>query len=251
MSETKFDDMGKIYAKFRPTYPQTLIEYLRSIAGVCKESTVADIGSGTGILTRQLLEISKNVFAVEPNNDMRAVAEDNLSNFGNFTSVNGTAENTTLGAGCVNFITVAQAFHWFDRMKFRTECARILTSQGKVILVWNRRDANAESVKDSDMVNKKYCPNFKGFGGGMRGEESENDFTDFFAGKYETLSFQNDLTFDLEGFIGRTLSGSYALKENDDNYSEFISALTHCFNKHAVGGQLIMPNFTYCYIGAV
>ena len=251
MNETKFDGMGKIYDKFRPTYPQTFIKYLRSDVGVCKKSTVADIGSGTGILTRQLLEICKNVIAVEPNSDMRVVAEENLNNFVNFTSVNGTAENTTLGSKSVDFITVAQAFHWFDRVKFKAECDRILIPKGKVILVWNRRDDNAESVKDCDVVSKKYCPNFKGFGGGMRGEEKENDFTDFFRGKYEIMSFQNDLTFDLEGFIGRTLSGSYALKENDDNYSEFILELTHCFNEHAVGGHIIMPNFTECYIGTV
>ena len=144
MNETKFDGMGKIYDKFRPTYPQTFIKYLRSDVGVCKKSTVADIGSGTGILTRQLLEICKNVIAVEPNSDMRVVAEKNLNNFVNFTSVNGTAENTTLGSKSVDFITVAQAFHWFDRMKFKAECNRILIPKGKVILVWNRRDDNAE-----------------------------------------------------------------------------------------------------------
>jgi len=251
MNETKFDGMGGIYAKFRPTYAHAFIEYLCSDVGLNKESTVADIGSGTGILTKQLIQISKNVFGVEPNRDMRAVAENYLGDFENFFSVNGTAENTTLCANSFDFITVAQAFHWFDRAKFKAECIRILKSNGKVILVWNRRDSNAASVKDCDSVNEKYCPNFKGFSGGMRGEEYENDFRDFFMGEYKTKNFQNNLSFDLEGFIGRTLSASYALKENDDNYPSYISELTECFYKHAVGGQMIMPNFTRCYIGTV
>jgi len=62
VNEAKFDGMGEIYAKFRPTYPKAFIEYLRSDVGFNKESTVADIGSGTGILTKQLLQITKNIF---------------------------------------------------------------------------------------------------------------------------------------------------------------------------------------------
>lgn len=249
MSENKFDGMGKIYSKFRPTYPQAFIEYLSSDVGINKDSIIADIGSGTGILTRQLLDISKTIFAVEPNNDMRSVAEDDLSNRKNFTSVNAAAENTTLDSHSVDFITVAQAFHWFDRAKFKTECNRILKPEGKVILVWNSRVFFAESVKDGDAINRKYCPNFKGFDGSMRGAQNENDFDDFFVGKHEAKVFQNDQICDLDGFIGRTLSASYALKESDENYSAYIAELTECFNRHAVDKKIIMPNVTRSYAG--
>jgi len=249
MNESKFDKMGEVYAKFRPTYPQAFIEYLHSHVGIGKESVVADVGSGTGILTKQLLDLCEKVFAVEPNADMRTVAENDLSGYKNFVSVNGTAESTTLQDNSINFITVAQAFHWFDRVKFKAECNRILKPTGKVILVWNSRDLNVQSVKDSDEINRKYCPNFKGFSGGV--DSFENNFAGFFTGKYESRAFQNDLTFDLDGFIGRTLSGSYALKESDESYPAYISELTECFNKHAVNGQMIMPNNTESYVGIV
>lgn len=251
MNETKFDGMGKIYAKFRPTYPHTFIEYICSNVGINHESIIADIGSGTGILTRQMLEIAKKIFAVEPNNDMRAVAENDLSNYKNFVSVNGTAENTALEKSSVDFITVAQAFHWFDRAKFKAECTRILKPEGKIILVWNSRDFNAKSVKDSDIINRKYCPDFKGFSGGIRGAEYENGFEDFFTGKYEIKNFQNDFFYDLDGFIGRTLSASYALKEDDEKYPAYINELTECFNKHAIDGKMIIPNITKSYAGTV
>jgi len=253
MNETKFDGMGKIYAKFRPTYPQAFIDYLCCDASINRDSVIADIGSGTGILTRQLLEIGKNIFAVEPNDDMRAIAEVDLSNYNNFIPVNGTAENTTLDDESIDFITVAQAFHWFDRARFKTECSRILKPEGKVILVWNSRDLSSEVVKDADEINRKYCPNFKGISGGMRGADAEdkNYFSDFFASNYETMVFQNDLTFDLGGFIGRALSASYALKENDGNYPAYIAELTESFNKHAINGKMIMPNITKSYVGRV
>jgi SAM-dependent methyltransferase len=168
-----------------------------------------------------------------------------------FASVDGTAENTTLKAHNVDYITVAQAFHWFDRIKFKVECNRILKPNGKIILVWNSRDQNSNMVKDSDDINRKYCTNFKGFSGGMRGAEGERDFDSFFTGEYEKKTFQNDLTFDLDGFIGRTLSASYALKEKDDKFLDYITELTACFNKHAVDGKMIMPNITKSYSGRV
>jgi len=252
MNETKFDGRGKIYAKYRPAYPKEFIEYLYSDVGIKKDSIVADIGSGTGILTRQLLEAGNSVFAVEPNSDMRAVAEVDLSAFSGFVSINGSAENTTLDAHSVDFVTVAQAFHWFDRAKFKTECGRISKPNSKIILVWNSRDLCSETVKYGDEVNRKYCPNFKGISGGMRGGENENDFySDFFLRKYESKVFQNNLTFDLDGFIGRNLSASYALKESDENYPAYIAELIACFNTHAVDGKMIMPNVTKSYIGTV
>ena len=251
MNEAKFDGMGNIYAKYRPSYPRAFIEHLYSCVGFRKNSVIADVGSGTGILTKLLLKEGNTVFSVEPNDDMRAIAEADLKGFINFHSVNGTAENTTLGGASVDFVTAAQAFHWFDREKFKTECGRVLKPEGKIVLVWNSRVSGAEIVKEGYEINKKYCPDFKGFSGGMRGEENENDFDDFFDGEYERKVFQNDQLFDLNGFIGRNLSGSYALKEKDENYPAYISEMMASFNKHAINGKLTMPNVTKSYIGRI
>lgn len=80
MNENIFDGVGETYAKYRPSYPQELLKYLCSEIGINKFSTIADIGSGTGILTRQLLNQCSKVYAIEPNDDMRKVAEKKLGN---------------------------------------------------------------------------------------------------------------------------------------------------------------------------
>jgi SAM-dependent methyltransferase len=184
---------------------------------------------------------------------MRVVAESELYGYGNLTSINGSAENTTLDSQSVDFTTVAQAFHWFNKESFKAECRRILKPNGKVILVWNSRIFGTETVEDGDKINKKYCPNFKGFGDGMRGTENEDKsrYCDFFVGKYEVKIFENNMTFDLDGFLGRNRSASYSLKEGDENYSAYIAELTECFNRHAVDGKLVMPNDTRSYVGVV
>lgn len=251
MNEKKFDGMGKIYSAFRPNYPQSFIDYLISEVGIGKSSVIADVGSGTGILTKQLLECGNNVYGVEPNADMSEIAKKHLCEYKNFISVNGTAEHTTLLEKSVDFITVAQAFHWFDRTAFKIECQRILRSHGKVILVWNSRDCKSELIVKNDEINRKYCPNFKGFSGGMKGAVDEGDFSDFFTDDYERKVFQNPLLFDENGFIGRNLSSSYALKEDDENFSSYVRELKMLFNKHSKNQKLIMPNFTVCYVGKI
>jgi len=252
MNETRFDGKGKIYAKYRPTYPQEFIDYLCSDVGISNDSTIADIGSGTGILTKQLLNLDSKVYAVEPNSDMRAVAEAGLSHCSNFVSVNSTAENTTLDANSVDFITVAQAFHWFDRELFKDECCRIIRQGGKVILVWNSLTFDAEIVVDGDSIHKKYCPDFEGRGGDARGKDGVNlPFGEFFSGKYGEMVFENSSTSDMNEFIGRYLSSSYAVKENDENYPAYIAELTECFYKHAVDGKVVIPIVTRSYVGEV
>ena len=251
MNENKFNGMGKIYSKYRPSYPINFIDYLFTDVGICQSSTIADIGSGTGILTGQLLEKGIKVYGIEPNCDMRAIAQSNLKNFPGFISVNGSAENTTIGDNSVDYITVAQAFHWFDREEFKKECQRILKPGGKVILVWNSRDNKSEIVVENYEVNRKYCPNFKGFSDGMYGETNKDDFSDFFKGKYETKVFPNNLIFDMDGFIGRNLSSSYALKSDDAQYNNYVNELKKIYEKYSNKGQLIMSNLTLSYFGSV
>lgn len=126
----RFSNRVENYQRFRPSYPLETIEFLQIELGLKQSSTVADIGSGTGIFSRLLLETGCTVFGVEPNAEMRAAGARYLSEFDKFTSVAGAAENTNLPAGSVDFVVAAQAFHWFEREAFEKEAARVLKSGG-------------------------------------------------------------------------------------------------------------------------
>ena len=251
MNENRFDGKGEVYTKFRPGYPREFIDHLYSEIGLTGGSVIADIGSGTGKLTGQLLERGSKVFAVEPNPDMRKIAESNFKGVNNFVSVNASAENTTLEDKSVDFITVAQAFHWFDRESFKRECRRILKENGKVILVWNNRDETSDIVKENYEVNKRFCPGFKGFSGGMTESANIDALKYFFEGDYEIKVFENHLKFDESGFIGRNLSSSYSLKSDERGYMDYIAELKKIFEKYSNDGLLLMPNLTCSYIGRV
>ena len=66
----RFSNRVENYAKYRPHYPPAILEVLQTECALTRESSIADIGSGTGILTRLFLENGNRVTAVEPNAPM-------------------------------------------------------------------------------------------------------------------------------------------------------------------------------------
>ncbi|WP_214328697.1 class I SAM-dependent methyltransferase [Bacillus paranthracis] len=245
-----FTDKADIYAKYRPSYPNEYIEYLLSANELNENQIVADIGSGTGIFSRQLLESGLHVIGVEPNDDMRKMAEQSLNQYPRFQSIKATAENTTLKENSVDLVTVAQAFHWFDKEAFKIECQRILKQKAHVALVWNSRDVTSPLIQENVEICQKTCPTFKGFSGGI--DETPEMFNSFFKdGKYEFKEYQNDLLLDYDGFLGRNLSASYAPKKNDKEYKNFVLLLSELFDKYSKNGKIILPNLTRSYLGNV
>ena len=241
----KFSRKADAYCSARPAYATAFIEELYSKYGFNNNSVIADIGSGTGILTKQLLDNGSTVYAVEPNGQMRVKAETALKSYNNFHSVNGTAENTELKDGSVDFITVAQAFHWFDIEPFKKECKRILKGDGRIFLIWNMRDSSSEISTEQSEICKKYCPDFTGFNGGNRNDEEKISL--FFGGKFTRKEYDNPLFYDREKFIKRALSSSYSLNENDENFAQYLKELNILFDKYSKDGFLSVPNKTEVY----
>ena len=131
------------YVRFRPDYPKEVIGLLQSECGLTPQSIIADVGFGTGKLTKLFLENGNAVFGIEPNLEMREAGEHFLEGFSNFTSLATTAEDTAMPNASADFITAGQAFHWFDRKRCRKEFARILKPAGWIVLIWNDRKTQA------------------------------------------------------------------------------------------------------------
>ena len=245
----KFSGIANEYTKSRPGYAHEFIECLFEKYSFSSSSVVADIGSGTGKFAKQLLDKGCNVFCVEPNDDMRLVAENELSSYPNFKSVSGSAENTTLPGNFVDFITTAQAFHWFDTKSFKEECLRIIRPGGKVLLIWNTRNNDSIINQELHKVYLQYCPDFKGFSGGTKLHDDR--IKDFFNNNYEYITFENPLYFDREKFVNRSLSGSYSLKKGDKNFDLYIDEINRIFDEHENDGIVKIENQTVAYAGTI
>ena len=246
-STERFSSRVANYIRYRPSYPVAVLELLSARCGLAATSTVADIGSGTGILTELLLETGAEVFAVEPNREMREAAERHLSDYGRFRSVAGTAEATTLPDACVDLITASQAFHWFDVQKSRLELGRILRPRGWVALIWNERPLEALPFLDEyDALLRRHAPEYD------RVREMRADVANmraFFGRRPETAVFPNRQTFDYAGLEGRLMSSSYAPEPGHPQHEPMIAGLRTLFERHNRAGKVVFPYRTLVYFG--
>ncbi len=233
------------YVKYRPSYPSGVIETLVKECGLTEKSVVADIGSGTGILSESFLKNGNQVFGVEPNREMREAGERLLKRYRNFTSVEGTAEATTLPDHSLDFVTGAQAFHWFDRERARTEFARILIATGWVALIWNDRQTETTSfLREYEDLLQTYGTDYPG--------AAINDaaIAAFFSPQHFTVKlFENRQVFDLDELKGRLRSSSYTPEPGHPNFDPMLNALRDIFNRHQVNGKVSFDYATRMYYG--
>ena len=235
-SVERFSDRVSNYVKYRPDYPREIIEYLVQHCSLTPDSIVADVGCGTGISSRMFLEYGNQVFGVEPNAAMREAAIEQLAQFPGFTAMDGTAEETTLGDESVDLVLAAQAFHWFDPSRTRSEFTRILRPGGYIVLIWNERslDADLFHVEYEDLL-LKYGKDYAK----VRHDDLERlDLQGFFPKPFREASFENFQIFDFEGVKGRMLSASYMPNENDERFPAMLSELKSLFAKHAETGKI-------------
>lgn len=245
----KFSGRAKDYAAGRPGYAPAFIEYLYDRFADLPQAAVADVGCGTGKFAALLLARGTTVYGVEPNADMRVVCAEELRDFANFHLVTGDAENTTLAPASVDYVTVAQAFHWFDADRFAAECRRILRKDGKAVLLWNSRDPESTFKKALSRVLAAHCPDYHGFNNGLARDDAR--IVRFFGGRYERVAFDHPLRMNRERFMARCFSASYSLRAEDAGFDAYTAALGHLFDAFAENGVVTIPNHTVAYIGGV
>lgn len=245
----RFTGRAKAYSRYRPTYPKAVLEILRKEANFDSCKIVADIGSGTGILTRLFLENGNQVYAVEPNDEMRSFAEQSLSRFPDFVSVQGTAENTRLKDQSVDLISVGQALHWFDPEKSQKEFVRILRASGHLCVIYNDRksDENSGIMGDYEKLVNKYSRNRAA----VQKVEDEN-LSKFFGGwSFKKFTLPNYQYLDFEGLLGRVGSASYMPQPEEQAYASMKSEVRGLFEKYQKDHQVTLYYETNLFLGSL
>jgi len=238
----RFSSRVENYIKYRPSYPLKIIDFLKEERILAKDTVIADIGSGTGILTKLFLDNGNQVYGIEPNKDMRAAAEKNLQEYTNFSSLEGSAESTGLNEDCINLIIAGQAFHWFDVMGAKREFKRILKPNGNVALIWNNRGKTGSDFDISyENFILKYGTDYKE----VRKNEKNVDL--FF--NYQKETFYNFQELNFTSFKGRVLSSSYIPLADNPIFPKMILELEDLFNKHQRNGIIRIEYDTEVYLG--
>jgi SAM-dependent methyltransferase len=244
----RFSGRASAYAAARPAYPEGVASVLEAECGLRSGCVACDLGSGTGIFTRLLLAAGATVYAVEPNDDMRAEAEAQLASAPAFHSIAGRSEATTLPDASVDLVTAAQAFHWFDVAKTRREVARILRPNGWAALVWNDRDTSATPFHvEFEGLLVESCPAYRRLQGKS---DTPAAFDAFFGpGAWTRRTVPHTQHLDREGLVSRVFSTSYAPPHGAPGHTELARDVRALFDRHADAGAITIVYSTVVVFG--
>ena len=243
----RFSNRVDNYVKYRPSYPKEIISFLENEIQFNNKFVVADIGSGTGILSKLFLDNNNIVYGVEPNAAMRSKAEELLQSYSSFKSIDGTAEQTNLQNTSADIITAAQAFHWFDAEETKAEFKRILKLQGYCCLIWNERLVTSGFEKVYEELLFEFSTDYS--------KVDHKNITDekieaFYAPHHVIKqSFNNKQVFDFEGLKGKLLSSSYAPAETHPKHNTMIEALKKIFQSFNQNNTVQFNYETKLYVG--
>jgi SAM-dependent methyltransferase len=246
-STIRFTGRVANYVKYRPSYPEAILDLLEKEIDFDQQKDVADIGSGPGKLSKLFLNNDNLVYGVEPNDEMREAGEKLMKDYINFISINATAEFTALADHSVDLIVSGQAFHWFDSDKAKVEFLRISKPGGYVVLMWNKRDTEAsEFMQEYDLLVREFCTEY------IPEDGIDESVLNRFYGvrNFRRANFRNLQTFDFTGLKGRLLSASYAPAEGHGN-KEMIKKLKEIFDKYNKGGYIKFIYNTKVYFGKI
>jgi SAM-dependent methyltransferase len=242
----RFSNRVENYVRYRPGYPSEIIPLLREDCRLTKDSVVADIGSGTGKLAEIFLNAGCQVFGIEPNKEMREAGE--RMNHPNFTSIDASAEETTLPIRSVDFVTAGQAFHWFDLARCRPEFVRILKPGGWLVIIWNdRQDDTTPFLVAYEKLLEQFGTDYAQ--AHHRRADKPEVIREFFGQEPRFKSFHNLQQFDFEGLKGRLLSSSYAPVAGQPKYEEMLTELKRIFDLHQKAETVAFEYDTHVYYG--
>ena len=245
---TLFSDKVQDYIRYRPTYPRELLSLMEREMSFGPESIIADIGSGTGLLTELFVSNGNLTYAIEPNHEMRYAADEILGSYPNYRSTAGRAEETLLATQVVDIVTAGQAFHWFDPVAVKNEFRRILKPEGWVVLVWNNRiDQASGFMQGYETFLKSYATDYTTQHHRIGKSASMHQF--FSPNKVFFKSFANHQKFDLQGLLGRYLSTSYAYDDAHPHHELAKAKLTGLFDQFQREGKVSMLYNTEIYYG--
>jgi SAM-dependent methyltransferase len=247
-AKQRFSNRVSDYARYRPGYPAALWDLLGHECRLRPDHVIADIGSGTGLLSKLFLERGNRVYGIEPNREMREGGEEFLRQYPSFTSVDGSAECTTLPDASVDFITVGQAFHWFDVPRAQREFRRILKPSGCCVVVWqDRRTGETPFARGYENVLVRFGVDYKAVKDTYPEPEKMRAFFD--PGTVRSTDLPNHQDFDFDGLAGRLRSSSYAPAENHPHYAPMMAELRQIFDRYEHHGTVRMEYFARVYFG--
>ena len=191
---------ASVYNSGRPTYHPDLA---RRVVDRYGSGVVVELGAGTGIFTRQIVDLGASVIAIEPVVSMRSALAEAVPE----ADVRlGAAEDIPMDDNSADTIVASQSFHWFNYREALDEIHRVIKPGGHLLTVWNVRDESVDWVASYTKIVDTYVgdtPRHRNMGW-RRAINSDARF-----GSIDEWRIDNPMSTTVDGVVNRALSTSF------------------------------------------
>ncbi|MFC5000770.1 class I SAM-dependent methyltransferase [Dactylosporangium cerinum] len=222
---SSFGAAADLYDRIRPRYPREALDW-----AIPEKSDIADLGAGTGILTRQLADLGHHVIAVEPDDKMRAKIPGDARK--------GSATDIPLPDASVDVVTAGQSYHWFYGEPAHAEIARVLRPGGRFVPIWNIRDERVPWVAKSSAF----------FDGARERDAFDETKVTTFGPRFGPVTlrtFEWSTTHTTASFLELIKSRSYYLVSGPEARQRLEQQLREVLDQ--LGEEFELPYVTYAY----
>jgi ubiquinone/menaquinone biosynthesis C-methylase UbiE len=246
-TKTIYSTKAEKYAKYRWDYAPQAIEAIIEITQLSTQSTLADIGAGTGISTRHFINKVERIYAIEPNMELRQILKKGMEAFPSILVLDGSAENTTLPGNSVDIIIVAQAIHWFDPEPARQEMLRILKEDGWLVLLRNYGTNQAKGEAIGSLMTEEYGADFT-VANEQRPKEKPVHFY-FGNDGFHKFTFPFQFNQSCEEFVGALTTASFMPDEGHPLFDKLEAKARQIFSTHSKDGNWLVEGETELIVG--
>lgn len=224
-------EKATLYEKYRLPYAREVVEDLLEHIG--EVQVIADIGAGTGQLSRLFANRSTKVYAVEPDHKMREVASVSLTGFEMIEILAGLAEYLPLADGSMDLVVIGNAFHRF-KPEACEDLRRILKNQGWIALFsYEFPDEEFTEMLSSRLSLLKALTNR------IEASSHRTPIHDLFGtAQIHTLSCLQSHTEEWIAFFGAACAGLEAPECNDQTFAQFEAVYREVFDTFAHNGKI-------------
>jgi SAM-dependent methyltransferase len=158
-----FNAVASLYDACRPGYPAALFDALFTRARCSRGARALEIGCGTGQATRVLADRGLCVLALEPGEQLAALAQQNLSAFPDVEVQSETFEQASLDTASFDLVIAAQSFHWIAPEVSFSKSWRVLRPGGALAIIGNAVSLNRPpAFRDIDTAYATHAPTIVG-----------------------------------------------------------------------------------------
>ncbi len=245
-----FNQAAAYYDKYRPSYPQEIIDSLISVTGITKGSDLLEIGCGSGKATVQFIGNGFNILGIDPGEDLIRIGNERFKK-NNVNFIKGRFEEYEFGQKKFDVIYAAQSFHWVPQPIGYQKCADVLKENGYLALFWNMYVlADDDTDKELLEISKQYG----GIADFVTATECKNRIESIVSQIVDSNLFENPTVirklwkqnYTADDFYGFALTGNRFMQNSDKDKKKAYSDIVALAKKN--GGIIERPYLCVLYI---